>query len=68
MAAPDREKLAMQVNAEILSSVRDLARPEGRPIQALIDKRKQSNPRPDVTAAYQTSHERFALLYKKPAE
>ena len=76
MTAPVREKFATQVNSEILSSVRDLARSEGRQIQALvdealadlIDKRKQATPRPNVMAAYQQSHERFAPLYKKLAE
>jgi hypothetical protein len=76
MTAPAREKFATQVDSEILSTVRDLARNEGRQIQSLIDealadlieKRKQSTPRARVMAAYQASHERFAPLYKKLAE
>ncbi len=76
MTAAPREKFATQVDAEILSSVRDLARTEGRQIQALIDealtdlieKRKQTRPRANVMAAYQASHHRFAPLYKKLAE
>jgi len=71
-----REKFATQVNSEILRSVRDLARSEGRQLQALVDealadlieKRKRSQPRTHVMAAYQTSHETFAPLYKKLAE
>lgn len=72
----DREKFATQVDAEILSAVRSLAREEGRQLQALVDealadlleKRKQSQPRARVMAAYQASHGRYAPLYKKLAE
>lgn len=72
----DREKFATQVDAEILSAIRSLARQEGRQLQALVDealadlleKRKQSQPRAHVMAAYQASHERYAALYKKLAE
>lgn len=71
-----REKFATQVNAEILATVRALARSEGRQLQALIDealadlieKRKHARPRAHVMAAYQGSHEKFAPLYKKLAE
>jgi len=76
MPVQGREKFATQVNSEILRSVRSLAQSEGRQLQALIDealadlieKRKQSRPRAHVMAAYQTSHEKFAPLYKKLAE
>ena len=76
MASETREKFATQVNSEILSAVRDLARSEGRQLQALveealsdlIEKRKHGRPRAHVMAAYQASHERFAPLYKKLAE
>jgi hypothetical protein len=72
----DREKFATQVDTEILSAVRSLARQEGRQLQALVDealadlleKRKQSQPRAHVMAAYQASHARYATLYKKLAE
>jgi hypothetical protein len=71
-----RVKFATQVNAEILSAVRDLAQSEGRQLQALVDealsdlieKRKHGKPRARVMALYQTSHDRFATLYKKLAE
>jgi predicted ArsR family transcriptional regulator len=71
-----REKFATQVDAEILSAIRSLAQQEGRQLQALVDealadlleKRKQSQPRAHVMAAYQASHERYATLYKKLAE
>jgi hypothetical protein len=76
MTTQTREKFATQVDAEILSMVRGIAQSEGRQIQALVDealsdlieKRKQSRPRPHVMAAYQASHEKFAPLYKKLAE
>lgn len=76
MASQAREKFATQVNSEILSSIRKLAESEGRQLQALMDealadlieKRKQNKPRANVMAAYQTSHEKFAPLYKKLAE
>jgi hypothetical protein len=72
----NREKFATQVNSEILAAVRQLAEKEGRQIQALVDealvdlieKRKKASPRPHVMAAYLTSHDQYAPLYKKLAE
>ncbi|MDE1160727.1 MAG: hypothetical protein PW792_02145 [Acidobacteriaceae bacterium] len=74
--AQTREKFATQVNSEVLRSVRDLAESEGRQLQALVDealtdlleKRRQGRPRAYVMAAYQSSHEEFAPLYRKLAE
>ena len=71
-----REKFATQVNSEILTAVRTLARNEGRQIQALLDealadlieKRKNARPRPHVMGAYLASHEKYGPLYKKLAE
>ncbi len=71
-----REKFATQVNSEILSAVRALAEKEGRQLQALMDaaladlieKHKNTKPRPHVMGAYLASHERFGSLYKKLAE
>ena len=71
-----REKFATQVNSEILASVRTLAQKEGRQIQALVDealadlieKRKNTRPRPHVMAAYLASHEKYGELYKKLAK
>ena len=71
-----REKFATQVDASILSSLRALARAEGRQIQALVDealsdlveKHCKGRPRPHVTAAYHAGHETFGSLYKKLAE
>lgn len=76
MATQTREKFATQVDAQILTEIRSLARSEGRQIQALVDealsdlleKRRQERPRPHAMAAYQASHERFGDLYKKLAE
>ena len=76
MTSHSREKFATQVDSEILSTVRDLAKSEGRQLQALVDealsdlieKRKHGKPRASVMAAYQASHEKYAPLYKKLAE
>ncbi|HLZ83218.1 MAG TPA: hypothetical protein VKQ54_06585 [Caulobacteraceae bacterium] len=76
MAGQAREKFATQVDTEILAAVRDLARSEGRQLQALVDealadlleKRRQGRPRAHVMQAYMASHGRFADLYKKLAE
>ena len=76
MKNQDREKFATQVNSEILSALRNLAKNEGRQLQALVDealadlleKRRSGRPRAHVMAAYQASHEKFGPLYKKLAE
>jgi hypothetical protein len=76
MTFQPREKFATQVNSEILTALRDLARSEGRQIQALVDealadlleKRKQARPRDQVMRAYMASHEPFGALYRKLAE
>jgi hypothetical protein len=76
MVGQAREKFATQVDTEILAAVRDLARSEGRQLQALVDealadlleKRRQGRPRAHVMQAYQASHGQFAELYKKLAE
>jgi hypothetical protein len=76
MTETTREKFATQVNAELLSALRSLAKAEGRQLQALVDealadlieKRRQARPRAHVVAAYQASHERYADLYRKLAE
>jgi 2'-5' RNA ligase len=71
-----KEKFATQVTSEILAEVRALAHGEGRQLQALVDealadlieKRRNTRPRPHVTSAYDLSHERFAELYRKLAK
>lgn len=76
MASQARETFATQVNSELLAHIRNLAQSEGRQIQALVDealadlieKRKRSEPRANVMAAYGASHGKFGTLYKKLAE
>jgi hypothetical protein len=71
-----KEKFATQVTSEILAEVRALAHSEGRQLQALVDealadlieKRRNTRPRPHVMSAYDSSHERFAELYRKLAK
>lgn len=71
-----KEKFATQVNSEILSTIRRIAKNEGRQLQALVDealadlieKRKFARPRAHVMKAYQSSHEEYGELYKKLAE
>jgi hypothetical protein len=67
-----KEKFATQVTSEILAEVRALAASEGRQLQALVDealadlveKRKNTRPRPHVMNAYHASHDRYADLYR----
>jgi hypothetical protein len=76
MKTQAREKFATQVDTEILSALRSLAKSEGRQLQSLVDealsdlleKRRLGRPRAHVMAAYQASHEKFGPLYKKLAE
>lgn len=76
MASRTRETVEIQVDAELLSAVRTLARTEERDLPALrdealadlIEKRRQVHPRTNVMDAYQASHARFGRLYKKLAE
>jgi len=71
-----RKKFATQVNSEILSAVRTLAKTEGRQLQTLVDeafddlieKRKNAKPRPHVMSAYLASLETNDALYAKLAE
>jgi hypothetical protein len=71
-----REKFATQVTSDILAELRALAHSEGRQLQALVDealadlieKRKNTRPRPHVMGAYAASHERYAELYRRLAK
>jgi len=71
-----KEKFATQVTSEILAEVRALAHSEGRQLQALveealadlIEKRRNTRPRPQVMSAYDAGHARFAELYRKLAK
>jgi hypothetical protein len=76
MSSRTRETVETQVDAELLSAVRKLARTEGLDLPALMDealadliaKRRQSHARAHVMDAYQVSHGTFGPLYKKLAE
>ncbi|MGM0583346.1 MAG: hypothetical protein ACQEUZ_01670 [Pseudomonadota bacterium] len=76
MTKATRQKFTTQVNAEMLATLRSLAKAEGRQLQTLvdealadlIDKRKQARPRARVMGAYRASHDRFKDLYTKLAE
>ena len=76
MTGKQRQKFATQVDADLIATVRDLAKEEGRQVQSLIDealadlieKRRLGKPRHHVMAAYRASHARFGKLYKKLAE
>lgn len=71
-----KQKFATQIEERLLADLRDLAKAEGRQLQAVIEEalvellesRKQSKARPHVMTAYQTSHARFASLYEKLAK
>lgn len=71
-----REKFATQVDAALLDELRTLSKQDGRQIQALVDeairdlldKHKGLKPRDHVMAAFRTSHNTYADLYKKLAE
>ena len=71
-----REKFATQIDGQLLADLRNLARDEGRQIQALveealailIEERRRSKARPHVMAAYQASHAQFGPLYEKLAK
>jgi hypothetical protein len=71
-----KEKFATQVSSEILAELRALAHSEGRQLQALVDealadlieKRKNTRPRPHVLSAYDASHEKYAELYRRLAK
>ena len=70
------QKFATQIDERILADIRDLARVEGRQLQAVIEEalsellenRKRSKARPHVMTAYQASHGRYASLYEKLAK
>ena len=71
-----REKFATQVDSALLASVRDLARAEGRQIQAVVEDalrahveaRTGRQGREHVMAAYLESTERYSGLYQKLAQ
>jgi hypothetical protein len=71
-----RQKFATQVDAELLSQIKSLAKSEGFQIQAVVEyafrlfleSKNGEKPRDHVMRAYRQSHGKYALLYKKLAE
>ena len=71
-----REKFATQLDSALLAELRQLAKDEGRQLQALVEEaveqlieaHKNGRARPHVMAAYQKSHGRYASLYEKLAK
>lgn len=69
-------KFATQVDPDLLTDVKSLAREEGRQIQALVNealddlvrKRRNLAARPHVMETYLQSHESYAAVYRKLAE
>ncbi len=67
-----REKFSSQAAPELLSAMREIARIEGRHLQAVledamssyIEARRQQNVRPEVMAHYRASLERNRRLYE----
>ena len=76
MTRKTKRKFATQVDAELLETVRDLAKAEGRQVQSLIDealadlveKRRPTRPRRHVMAAYRASLGSHGRVYEKLAE
>jgi hypothetical protein len=68
-----REKLATEVEAELLAQARAIAREEGRDLDAVIDqaladyvaRRKRGEARAHVMDAYEGSHARYAGVYER---
>jgi len=71
-----REKFATQMDSEMLSDLRELARKEGRQLQSLVEEavsglleqRRSGKARSHVMKAYRESVEQFRPLYEKLAK
>ena len=76
MSTNNREKFATQVDSSLLCELRQLAKTEGRQLQALIEealtdlmeKRKHERPRAHVIEVYRQSLERRERLYRQLAK
>jgi len=76
MMTKQRQKFATQVDPDLIEAVREIAKDEGRQVQALVDealadlveKRRLGKPRKHVMATYRSSLQRYGKLYKKLAE
>jgi hypothetical protein len=72
----DLVKFASQVDAEIIGKLRDIAKAEGRHLQALIDealrdlitKKAQERPRPEVMAAHRATIAQLHEVYRHLAK
>ena len=75
MVAP-REKFSSQASPELLSTMREIARSEGRHFQAVledamssyVEAKAQQKVRPEVMAHYRASFERNRKLYELLAQ
>ena len=71
-----RESIVADIDSELLSELRALARKEGRPLEALLEealvdlvaRRRKAAPRPHVMETYFASHKKYGFLYKKLSE
>lgn len=74
--AANREKFATQVDRDVLAAIRQIAKDEGRQLQAVveealkahIEQRGKAEPRSHVMTAYRSSLERYGPLYEKLAK
>lgn len=74
--AVTKQKFASQVPAELLDEVREIAREDGRQLQAVIedalrayvDERRGQRPRAEVLAHLQSSVAEHRELYRRLAE
>lgn len=71
-----KQKVATQVDKEVLAKAKAIAQSEGRQLQSvfeealvdLIEKKQQTRPRSHVVAHYKNSIAQFSELYKRLAE
>lgn len=71
-----REKFATQVDKELLTAIRKIAKQEGRQLQTIvedalrahIEERGKARPRPRVLDAYRASISRYGAVYEKLAK
>lgn len=71
-----RQAITVEISAETLAQLREIAAREGLELSALVDealadlveKRQRGRARPHVMAGYRKSRERYDELYRKLAE
>ena len=71
-----REKFATQVDKDVLAAIRQIAKEEGRQLQAIVEDalkahielRGKAQPRSHVVSAYRSSLARYGALYEKLAK